>query len=329
MPVAHAAPMRILVTGANGFVGRHLCAALAARGHTIIGAVGPHPVADGLPLDLQDALNVRGIVDIARADAVAHLAAQAFIPQSIADPWYTHDVNAGGTLRLLEAIRGARDAGGTDPRVLLVGSAEIYGVHPTAVYPLNEATPLRPANPYAASKVAAEAYGVAAAATYKLDVIATRTFNHIGPGQDRRFAVASFALQLARIAAGADPLLLVGNLDAERDFLDVRDVVSAYALLLEGGGSVGEVYNVASGRAVAMKDVLRQLVLIARVGVEIRDDPARLRPADVPLMIGDAAKLRLATGWEPAIPLAASLRDIYADARERVAADDQPKSALR
>lgn len=280
-----------------------------------------------MPLDVQDALNVAAVVDVARPDAVAHLAAQAFVPAAIADPWYTHDVNAGGTLRLLEAIRAARDGGAGDPRILVVGSADAYGTQPPAAYPLAETTPLRPSNPYAASKVAAEAYTLAAAVTYNLDAVVARTFNHIGPGQDQRFAIPSFALQLARIAAGGNPLLLVGNLDAERDFLDVRDVVTAYALLLEGGGSRGEVFNIASGRAVTMKEVLRQLVMIARVGVEIRDDPARARPADVPRLIGDAAKLRAATGWAPHIALPAALRDVFADARERVAAEGRAKPA--
>jgi GDP-4-dehydro-6-deoxy-D-mannose reductase len=321
--------VRVLVTGANGFVGRYLCAALAERGHTVVAAGRLHEGPDVLPLDLQDALNVRGVIDVARPDAVAHLAAQAFVPAAIADPWYTHDVNAGGTLRLLEAIRAAHAAGGSDPRVLIAGSADVYGPHPLAAYPLPEATTLIATNAYAASKIAAEAYAVAMAASYGLHTVVTRAFNHIGPGQDQRFAVASFALQLAEIAAGGNPLLLVGNLNAERDFLDVRDVVAAYIFLLEGAGADGEVYNVASGRTVTMKEILRQLVMIARVGVEIRDDPDRLRPSDVPHLSGDAAKLRAVTGWEPRVPLAASLRDIYADARERVAADSRAKPAAR
>ena len=152
-----------------------------------------------------------------------------------------------------------------------------------------------------------------------LDVVVTRAFNHIGPGQDERFVVPSFAMQLARIAAGGGKVMRVGNLDAQRDFLDVRDVVRAYVAVLEGGGASGEIYNVASGKALAVKEMLRQLVTIARVGVEIRDDPERMRPADVPLVLGDATKFRSATGWEPSISLATSLRDIYADARERVA----------
>jgi GDP-4-dehydro-6-deoxy-D-mannose reductase len=283
-----------------------------------------------LPLDLTDSLNVRGVVDLARADAVAHVAAQAFVPAAIAEPLTTHEVNAGGTLRLLEALRAARAEGGNDPLILVVGSADVYGPQPPAAYPLTEITPLCPTNPYAASKIAAEAYARAAAATYALRTVVTRAFNHIGPGQDSRFAVVSFALQLARIAAGGDPLLLVGNLDAERDFLDVRDVARAYALLIEGaGGSDGEVYNVAGGRTVSMKEILRRLVMIARVGVEIRDDPERMRPADIPQLFGDASKLRAATGWEPAISLETTLRDVYAEARERVAAEPRANPAAR
>jgi GDP-4-dehydro-6-deoxy-D-mannose reductase len=321
--------MRVLVTGAKGFVGRHLCGVLEARGHVVIGAGRAAERGDVLPLDLLDSVNIRGVVDVARPDAVAHLAAQSFVPEAIADPWATHDINAGGTLRLLEAVRAARDAGGADPRILIAGSAEVYGPHPPAAQPLRETTATRPANPYAASKIAAEAYAIAAAGAYGMRTLVTRAFNHIGPGQDERFAAASFALGLARIAAGGDPLLLVGNLDAERDFLDVRDVVAAYVALLESSAPVGEIYNVASGRAVAMKELLRQLVTIARVGVEIRDDPDRMRPADMPLMVGDSEKLRAVTGWAPAIPLSASLRDIYADARERVASERRAKPAAR
>jgi GDP-4-dehydro-6-deoxy-D-mannose reductase len=139
----------------------------------------------------------------------------------------------------------------------------------------------------------------------------TRAFNHIGPGQDERFAVAAFAAQIARIAAGGDPLVLVGNLDASRDFLDVRDVCDAYVALLEGGGEAGEIYNVCSGTATTMKEILRRLVLLARVPVEVREDPARMRPADVPVSVGDASKLRRATGWAPRIPLPAALRAVY------------------
>jgi nucleoside-diphosphate-sugar epimerase len=161
--------MRVLVTGANGFVGRHLCAALAVRGHSVVSAGRANHGGDVLPLDLQDQLNVRAVVDIAQADAVAHLAAQASVPASLADPWYTHDVNAGGTLRLLEAIRAAHVAGGPSSRVLVAGSADVYGAQPMSAYPLTELAALRPASPYAASKIAAEAYARSAAAAFAVN----------------------------------------------------------------------------------------------------------------------------------------------------------------
>jgi GDP-4-dehydro-6-deoxy-D-mannose reductase len=182
--------------------------------------------------------------------------------------------------------------------------------------PLTEMSSPRPRNPYAASKAAAEAMLLGEAHAFGLNVIVTRAFNHIGPGQSDRFAVAAFASGLARIAAGGERVLLVGNLESERDFLDVRDVVRAYTELARSGRT-WEIYNVCSGRAVAMRDVLRELVAIAHVPVEIRADPDRMRPSDTPISFGSNAKLVAATGWSPRITLVQSLRDIYADARKR------------
>ena len=308
--------MRVLVTGGNGFVGGYAIDALRARGDEVIAA--GHGALDLLPLDVRDPLNVRGVIDIAQADAIVHLAAQAFVPQSIADPLATIDINAMGTARLLEAVRAARDAGGNNPRVLIVITAEVYGAQPPSAFPLRESTPPAPANPYAASKLAAEAFGIASGHAYGLDVIIARSFNHIGPGQDERFAVASFAAQLAKIAHGGPAEMLIGNLSAERDFLDVRDVVRAYVALLECG-ETGQIYNVCSGVAVPIRDVLRTLVTTARVAVEIREDPERMRASDTPLFVGDASKLRAATGWVPQITLETSLRDTYRAAYERAA----------
>ena len=303
--------MRVLVTGATGFVGRHLLDALRAAGHEPIAAGGPQdlPVA----LDLLDPQSVQRAVDAAAPDAIAHLGGQAFVPQSIADPLGTLAVNATGTAFVLEAARAYRDRVRTPLRVLLVSSAEVYGVQRPERMPLDESAVPRPGNAYAASKLAAEAFALAWQRQYALDCVIARAFNHIGPGQDARFVVASFARQLADIAAGAPALMHVGNLEAQRDFLDVRDVVAAYVLLLANGRS-GEVYNICSGRPVAIREVLRQLITIARVPVEIRDDPERMRSSDLPILSGDATKLRTETGWEPLYSLATSLRDIYAAA---------------
>ncbi|HEY4439918.1 MAG TPA: GDP-mannose 4,6-dehydratase, partial [Candidatus Elarobacter sp.] len=288
-----------------------------ARGHDVVVA-DRHGSDDTLLVDVRDALAVRGAVELAQPDAVAHLAAQAFVPAAIADPGRTFAINAAGTLNVLDAVRAVAAARGPSPRVLVTSSADVYGPQPRDAYPLHETAPTRPLNPYAASKVAAEALTVAYARSYGVDAVVTRAFNHAGPGQSDRFAVAAFAAQLARITHGGDHVLTVGNLDTVRDYLDVRDVCEAYALLLEGGGEAGEIYNVASGTGTTMKELLRRLVLLARVPVEVREDPARMRPADVPVSVGDASKLRAATGWEPRIPIAETLRAIYDDALRKV-----------
>jgi GDP-4-dehydro-6-deoxy-D-mannose reductase len=306
--------MRALVTGGSGFVGTHLSRLLRERGGEVVVAGRAHdrePV--DVVLELDDAASVRRAVDTAAPDIVFHLAAQAFVPESIADPLRTYDVNALGTARLFEALRD-RPA---PPRVVLASSAEVYGSRERADYPLHETLAPRPATPYAASKVAAEAVALAAWRTYGVPVVLARAFNHIGPGQDPRFAIPAFALQLARVAAGGPPLVKVGNLDTLRDFLDVRDVVAAYAALAERGRA-GEVYNVCSGTPVSLKEMLRRLIMIAGVAVEVRDDPERMRQSDVPTSYGDPGKLRADTGWETQISLDAALRDVYEDAYLRV-----------
>jgi len=308
--------MRVLVTGARGFVGRHLTAALRARGHEVL-ATDHAAHEDALAVDVTDPLAVLGALELAQPDAVAHLAAQASVPDSLADPGGTFAVNARGTLNVLDAARVLGEHS-TRPRVLVVSSADVYGAQPPAAYPLRETTAPLPRNPYAASKVAAEALALAYARSYRVDAVVARAFNHTGPGQDERFAIPAFAAQLARVEAGLERTILVGNLDASRDILDVRDVCAAYVLLLEGRGEAGEIYNVCSGTATTMREVLRRLIEIARVPVEVREDPARMRPADVPVSVGDATKLREATGWTPGIPLTAVLRAVYDDARTRV-----------
>jgi GDP-4-dehydro-6-deoxy-D-mannose reductase len=310
--------MRVLVTGASGFVGRHVLDALARAGHHVIAAGGPNDPAPFTPFDLSDAERVERAVATAEPGGIVHLAGQAFVPQSVAEPLGTLAVNATGTAHVLEAARLYRDRTNAPVRVLVVSSAEVYGVQSPAAMPLAEDAELRPGNPYAASKIAAETYAHAWALAYGLDVIVARPFNHIGPGQDQRFAVSSFARQLAQIAAGGEAVMQVGNLDAQRDFTDVRDVAAAYVLLLANARG-GEVYNICSGRPVAIREVLRQLITIARVPVEVRDDPERMRPSDLPILSGDARKLRAATGWEPMFSLASSLRDVYNDAVARLA----------
>ncbi len=301
--------MRALVTGATGFVGRYLVEALRARGDEVLACGGPHD-ADALPIDLLDRSSLRAALDLAAPEVIFHLAAATFVPESIAAPTVTYETNVHGTANVAQAVREYARGADARVRILFTSSAEVYGIQPAENYPLRETCALSPANPYAASKAAAEMLLLGEAHSLGLDVVIARAFNHIGPGQSDRFAVAGFASQLAKIAAGAPPQLYVGNLDAKRDFLDVRDVVRAY-IALARDGKVGETYNVCSGTARAMRDVLRELIIAAHVPVEVRDDPQRMRPSDVPLSLGDATKLREATGWEPQIAFTASIRDIY------------------
>ncbi len=311
--------MRALITGGNGFVGKHLAAALRAQGAGVVtaGRAGDGDVgAVDLALELNDAESVRAALEAAQPDVVFHLAAQTFVPEATRDPLTTYEINALGTARLYDALR--RQKGRPMPRVLVASSGEVYGARDAAEQPLRESLAPSPMTTYAASKVASEAIALASFRTYGIPTIVTRAFNHIGPGQSERFAVASFARGLAAIAAGGKPVLEVGNLTTRRDFLDVRDVVEAY-IALAARGADGETYNVCSGTAVALQEVLRQLIMTARVAVEVREDPDKLRPSDVPLAYGDNAKLRAATGWRPRYTLAQSLRDVYQDACERPA----------
>ncbi len=307
--------MRALVTGASGFVGPHLCAALAAGGWETVAAGASHE-GDYLPIDLRDESTLRAALDIAQPDVVFHLAAIAAVTDALADPLGVYDVNTMGTARLLHAVRTYRDDGAKAPRVIFASSADVYGRREPHEYPLVETLAPKPENPYSASKAAAEAILLGACRSFDLDVVIARPFNHIGPGQSERFAIASFAAQLARIEAGAPPLILVGNLEAKRDFLDVRDVVAAYVALARTGVR-GEIYNICSGTATSMREMLGGLINTSRVAVEIREDPKRMRPSDTPVAYGSAAKLQAATGWRPQFTGARTLRETYEDARER------------
>ena len=309
--------MRALVTGGNGFVGRYLCRELRSRGIDVFStAQTTHGGDVDLTFDLADDTSVATVLERSKPSVIFHLAAQAFVPQATSDPLGTYETNVMGTARLIDSVRALQAS--DRPRFVFVSSGEVYGSQAAPNLPLLESTPTAPATPYAASKVAGEAIVLASARTYGFEAIVTRAFNHIGPGQSDRFVVASFAKRLAQIAEGDNALFPVGNLTPSRDFLDVRDVVRAYADLATAGTS-GEIYNVCSGVPTKIQDVLRHLVMAARVGVEIREDPALVRAVDVPLFYGDNAKLRAATGWEPKMTLPASLRDVYAAARATLA----------
>ncbi|MGC2405282.1 MAG: GDP-mannose 4,6-dehydratase [Candidatus Cybelea sp.] len=314
--------MRALVTGAKGFVGRYLVDALRAEGVEVFACGGPNDRGErDCVLDVRDARTLRCALEAFRPTVVFHLAAQTFVPEAMRAPVETYEINAMGTARLAAAVRAYADS---PTRIVFASSAEVYGARDPGEYPLRESIELRPRNPYGASKAAAEAMLLSEARSFGTDVVIARAFNHIGPGQREEFVVASLAAQLARIAGGGAPQLFVGNLNAARDFLDVRDVAAAYVALARDG-EPGEVYNVCSGRAVTIRDVLRELITIARVPVEVREDPLRVRSADIPLSVGAPEKLRSRTGWAPQIALPRSLRDIYEAARA-IAQNPSPTS---
>jgi GDP-4-dehydro-6-deoxy-D-mannose reductase len=257
---------------------------------------------------------VEAAVVASRPDRVYHLAAQSSPHDSWRDPATTLRTNILGLAHLLEALR--REA--PRARVLVVGSAEEYGQVPLERQPIAEDSELRPASPYAVSKVSQGFLALQYALGHGMALVRTRTFNHTGPGRGDGFAESSFARQIAEIEAGSrPPEIRVGNLEAVRDFSDVRDVVEAYAQLLEAG-LPGEVYNVCSGRGVRIREVLDRLLALSEARIEVRVDPGRLRPADTPSLVGDPGRLRRATGWEPRVPLEQTLRDLLDDWRRRV-----------
>jgi GDP-4-dehydro-6-deoxy-D-mannose reductase len=300
--------MRALITGASGFAGRHLTRHLREAGDDVTGTDRRH----GGP-DLLDAAAWVELVRAAAPEVVYHLAAQASVPASWSDPATTVAVNVVGTQHVLDACRAA----GVD-RVVVVSSSDVYGKVRPDQLPLREDAPLRPVSPYAASKAAAEQVALQAWSGFGLAVVRVRPFNHLGPGQDDRFVAGALAARVAEAeAAGGSGEVTVGNLTARRDFTDVRDVVRAYRALAVAG-EPGEVYHVCSGRATAISDLADGLLARAGRPLRLRPDPDLLRPSDVPELVGDAAKLREATGWTPAHGLDTTLDDLLADARRRL-----------
>lgn len=313
--------MRALVTGAAGFAGRHLCAALAAGGHDVLGTglAGTPALPKGVAwadLDVTDGAACRALLAAARPEWIFHLAGWSHVGRAEAAPEECLRVNFGGTRALLEACLAAAPRA----RVLLASSPEVYGRTPPGAPPLTEGMPLRPATVYGVSKAAVEAAGHHAVAR-GLDVVILRPFNHVGPGQVDDFVTAAFARQLARIEAGRqEPVLHVGNLSAVRDVADVRDVVVAYVRAAQAARS-GEAYNVTSGRAVSVQELLDELRALARVPVRVEQDPARLRAVEVPVIHGSGEKLLRDTGVRIALDLRRTLGDVLAYWRATELAD--------
>lgn len=310
---------RVLITGATGFVGVYLVAHLAEAypGWHVTGTTRHAAEADSRAAlcDLRDAGAVASLVQQIRPEMVVHLAGQSNVPASLRDPETTLANNILGTLHLLDGCR----AHAPNARLLIVSSSEVYGPTPPEAQPLCEERPLRPVNPYAVSKATQEMLALQYAHSYGLDVVVARPFNHIGPGQTDRFVVSAFARQVVEVERGERQAVSVGNLDAARDFTDVRDVVRAYLLLLEKGER-GGIYNIGRGTAVTIGDLLDMLCRLAQGAITIERDPARLRPSDAPVMIADTTRLRQATGWEPEVSLTQSLDETLAWWREALTA---------
>jgi GDP-4-dehydro-6-deoxy-D-mannose reductase len=318
---------RALVTGAAGFVGQWLCRALLEAGWAVTGAtlevapanpiLGPaeHSAVDWQQVDVRRNRDLRAALDSARPDAIFHLAGVSFVPGAANDPGLTFEANVVAAARLLGEVRLRRRNGVLDPVVLVVGSAEQYGRHDAAELPLTEDAVQRPLNVYAASKAAQEVVALEAARSEGVRVVATRSFNHSGPGQASHFLLPALvrramALRGAPREPGHPPTLVIGNRDTVRDFLHVSDVVRAYILLAERG-AVGEVYNVASGRGHSIESLARRVLGALRIAdAVVATDPALVRPVEVPTLTGSSAKLRAATGWEPQYSIDAIIEDL-------------------
>jgi GDP-4-dehydro-6-deoxy-D-mannose reductase len=310
--------MRVLILGVTGFAGRYLARELVARCDDVWGAarlrggqaparleVEGHAVSV-LPCDVADRASVESTLAAVSPSAVVLLAGVAFPPAAHRDPAEAYRVHALGAVHLLEAVSSADAA----CRVLLVTSSEVYGVVDERELPITERTPLRPASVYGASKAAADMAGLAFASAKGCDVVRVRPFNHTGPGQRRDFVCPDFAAQVAAVAQGTrPPVMEVGNLSARRDFSDVRDIVRGYVAALDRGRS-GEAYNLCSGRAIGIGEILRELCDLAGVEPEVRTAEERMRKAEVSITFGSAEKARVELGWQPEVPLRRTLEDL-------------------
>ncbi|MBI5449537.1 GDP-mannose 4,6-dehydratase [Candidatus Gottesmanbacteria bacterium] len=316
---------KVLITGIAGFAGSHLAELLLEKGgYEIYGLCRPRSKTDHIEAiknklhledaDLLDSHSLYTTVARIKPDYIFHLAAQSFVPTSWVSPSVTLEVNIIGSANLFEAVRQV----GIDPVIQIACSSEEYGlVHPDEI-PIKETNPLRPQSPYAVSKVAMDYLGYQYFCSYNMRIIRTRGFNHTGPRRGETFVTSNFAKQVALIERGKqEAVIKVGNLDAERDWTDVRDMVRGYLLAVEKCDP-GEEYNVCSGRAVKIRDMLDMLLSYSKVKVDIREDASRMRPSDVPILIGENKKFVDKTGWKPEIPFEKTMEDLLNYWRERV-----------
>ena len=295
----------MLITGAGGFAGTWLARELVASGHVPVAAPG------SAEMDVTDAGAVEAVVSSSRPDAVAHLAAVSYGPDASRDPARAFAVNAIGTLNILEAVR--RLPGRTP--VLVTGSSEIYGTPRSEDLPLTEDAPIGASQPYGRSKLAQEQIAIAAAHAYGMPIVVSRAFNHTGPGQREQFVAPAFARRVLAARDAGVQTINVGNLDVERDIGDVRDVVRAYRMLIDAmvAGTIASpsIFNIATGHRTSIRTVFETLCRLAGVAIEPIVDERLVRPAEPPVIVGDATRIRTAVGWAAATPIETTLRDLW------------------
>jgi GDP-4-dehydro-6-deoxy-D-mannose reductase len=317
--------MRVLITGITGFAGSHLADYCLERGgvdvHGIIrwrsrteniehldGKISLHEC------ELRDAGSTRDVIEKVRPEYIFHLAAQSYVPTSWHAPSESLTTNVLGQLHIFEAVRKLDHK----CRIQIACSSEEYGMVYENEVPITEENPLRPLSPYGVSKVGQDLLGYQYFMSYKTDVVRTRCFNHTGPRRGPVFVCSDFARQIVEIERGRrDPVMYVGNLEASRDFSDVRDIVKAYWLALEKGKG-GEVYNICQGKSWKIQEILDMLLGMTSAEIEVKLDKSRLRPSDVPILEGDSSKFRKETGWKPEIPFEQTLKDVLEYWRERM-----------
>jgi len=314
---------RALITGITGFAGSHLAELLLTYGYEVYGTSRARSKTDNIDhirhklhledADLLDSHSLYTIIGKIKPNLIFHLAAQSFVQSSWASPTNTMEINVVGSVNLFEAVRRV----GIDPTIQIACSSEEYGlVYPDEV-PVKEINPLRPQSPYAVSKVAMDYLGYQYYQSYKMRIIRTRGFNHTGPRRGEVFVTSNFAKQIALIEKEKkEPVIDVGDLTTKRDWTDVRDMVKGY-LLAVLKGKPGEVYNICSERAIQIKEMLEILLSRTSVKIRIRRDSSRLRPSDVPILLGDCSKFRKLTSWKPEIPFTKTMEDLLNYWRER------------
>ena len=308
--------MRALVTGITGFTGSHMAEYLLKNGYDVAGTIRGRSRQTEfidhvkskvtlLECDLTDTNSVAQTIEEASPDVIFHLAAQSFVPTSWRAPQETINTNVMGTLNILESVRKS----GANPVIQIAGSSEEYGLVLDSEIPISETNQLRPLSPYAVSKIAQDMLGYQYHKSYGMKVVRTRAFNIVGPRSAEKIFTAAFAKQIAEIEKGREPFMTVGNLNTYRDLTDVRDVVRAYALAVQKC-DYGEAYNICSGKMWKISEVLDMMLSMTDRKIEIRQDPARMRPSDVEILLGDATKFNKKTGWKPQIPFEQTMKDL-------------------